>query len=81
LPEGRQLKRKKTVTWADDEFELPLAALPDDGEALGGGAGSCALLPSREADPAVVVLPCDSLFEAITTDLLQEQGGCWACSD
>lgn len=58
------LKRKKTVTWAeDDELELPLG--PPGGAAEGAAAAAAA---------PVVVLPCDGLFDALTADLLEQQG-------
>lgn len=64
------VKRKK-VTWADAELELPLAS-PAGGAAA---ATEDAAQSSGEAQPAVVVLPCDGLFDALTEDLLQDQGG------
>ena len=96
--EGRGLKRKKTVTWADGDFPLPLeldaaeplsppaaaaaaaapqnlAAAPPLRTATAGGCEDAAG-GKREAeeDPAVVVLPCDGLFDSLTSDLLQQQG-------
>ena len=64
----RALKRKKTVTWAeDDELELPLGPP--------GGSGGAPPAGASDAEP-VVVLPADGLFDALTADLLQEQGAC-----
>ncbi|PSC69736.1 UDP-galactose transporter 2 [Micractinium conductrix] len=71
------LKRKKTVTWADDEaLEVPLA-----GDAAAAPAASPAALgplldaDAVHADAAVVKLPCDGMFEALSLDLLQQQVG------
>lgn len=70
------MKRKKTVTWADDEaLEVPLA-----GDAAAAPAASPAALgplldaDAVHADAAVVKLPCDGMFEALSLDLLQQQG-------
>ena len=64
------LKRKKTVTWAeDDELELPLG--PPGGAEEGAGAAATAA--------PVVVLPCDGLYDALTADLLEQQGA-WSAA-
>ena len=44
------------------------------GNVEGGGPRDAAA--AAAADPAVVVLPCDGLFDSLTADLLQQQGEC-----
>lgn len=64
------LKRKKTVTWAeDDELELPLGP---PGGADESGTTAAAAAP-------VVVLPCDGLYDALADDLLEQQGALGRC--
>ena len=76
--EARLLKRKKTVTWADGELELPLAQSPSSAEkaaGAGSGGGSGSALGSKDvSDDPVVVLPCDGLFDSLSLELLEQQG-------
>jgi hypothetical protein len=61
--EERQPKRKK-VTWADTGAPRSLPAVPEAG----------AVVAATAPEPAVVVLPCDGLYDALTADLLEDQG-------